>query len=586
MFDIPELDSLICSELLYIDLAQCARVCKKWHAIVTPFLWTSLGWIEYPTDTRRQQIFARMVLEDYLQYQLQLLAEEERCVDQHIPSSSSPSPSALAKYGHLIKYLPYPRDFLACFRQSEDLSRPQQPLEGVAKPTVCDLIRHIYERCPNAKAYSALALNEDELEEEDYVETIAEYIAPGLCSLYLETEQDYCYVECPKIKYLLSLCSSSLEDLTINVGFAFDDSDDSDDSGPETMAYLLDMFQRTSGGLYDGVTLPCNEEEQQLQEQSEAMLQLKSLTLDNCDDSPGFEPFWMWLRKRCGQVEVLQLDNLNKAPQRLADGLSTYMPHLDRIFLSNLRLSDETIAAFLSGSRTGWKSVSMDSIDGPMTRTCEVLMQHCSTLERLEILNSHTFEGHWKVQILSACSKLHTFTALTERSYWTRQNSFIDARSFIDKDPHTESLRTWACETSLKTLHVQITGIPRPDLQGDGVIPEAYPGHGRVIQGHVYDRLARLIKLETLWLEDKFRSSGRLDCPEMSLESGLYKLAGLKELKELRIWDIKARVGVPEVQWMVEQWPKLRVLVGLRESSGGRKAMEWLQMHHPEIRLS
>lgn len=108
------------------------------------------------------------------------------------------------------------------------------------------------------------------------------------------------------------------------------------------------------------------------------------------------------------------------------------MPHLDRIFLSNLRLFDETIAAFLSGSHKGWKSLHMDSIRRPMTRTCEVLMQHCSTLEKLEILNYFEFGGHWIAQILAASPRLHTFIVMAERSNWMRHISLLDARNFID----------------------------------------------------------------------------------------------------------------------------------------------------------
>ena len=48
-------------------------------------------------------------------------------------------------------------------------------------------------------------------------------------------------------------------------------------------------------------------------------------------------------------------------------------------------------------------------------------------------------------------------------------------------------------------------GIPRPDVKEDEAEKETYPGQGREMQGRVYDRLARLTNLETLWLQGDAR---------------------------------------------------------------------------------
>jgi len=73
-------------------------------------------------------------------------------------------------------------------------------------------------------------------------------------------------------------------------------------------------------------------------------------------------------------------------------------------------------------------------------------------------------------------------------------------------------------------------GIPRPDVKEDEAEKETYPGQGREMQGRVYDRLARLTNLETLWLQGDARYNRCHGCLEMSLESG-HRLKGLRKLK-------------------------------------------------------
>src|SRR5690349_17531954 len=43
MLDLPEIDNMICQQLSRHDLTQCARVNKKWHTIVIPYIWHDLS---------------------------------------------------------------------------------------------------------------------------------------------------------------------------------------------------------------------------------------------------------------------------------------------------------------------------------------------------------------------------------------------------------------------------------------------------------------------------------------------------------------------------------------------------------------
>ncbi|KAF9342218.1 hypothetical protein BGX26_008044, partial [Mortierella sp. AD094] len=157
---------------------------------------------------------------------------------------------------------------------------------------------------------------------------------------------------------------------------------------------------------------------------------------------------------------------------------------------------------------------------------------------------------------------------------------------------------------SLKVLKLQITDIPRPDIKDrDGAVQEKYPGHGRQIQNQVYERLARLVNLETLWLghypeclcykRRKVLLERQRGCLEMSLESGLAKLEGLKALRELGVAYMETRIRPMDVRWMSEHWPSLRVICGMIDGYDSddddegecfnQEAVSWLEEHCPRI---
>ncbi|KAK3810970.1 MAG: hypothetical protein J3Q66DRAFT_57671, partial [Benniella sp.] len=562
MIDIPELHNMICAHLDQADLARCARVSKKWHALVTPFLWSSFRCVEVSSNTARWQAFARLVLDDYLHEQRHHQSTQEfHTIDRPIhPPTPSPSLPPLAKYGHCIKFLPHPSTIVKCLQLIDDPSPSQQPPEQQAlqKPTPYDLMRHLYTRCPLHQHYRIISLCDNDLKEDECVKIIGEYVVPGLRGLIVLRTDDR-YLESWKIKYLLKHCASTLEYLSIEMD-----------------------------------NIPYNEEldeMHQVVQQPESMPLLKWLALAKLDNSS--EAFLSWLWERCSQVELLELSGLNNLPGSLVDSLPIHMPNLNSIHLIELSLSDEKIAALLSITRNGWKDIRMAYFNGlHLRRTHRALMEHCLTLEELEIHNC-AINGVQKAQILAASPNLHTFCTLEDD--WFKGDSYFDVHSFIDRDPQTGELKTWACESTLKTLKVKITGVPILGshgvrgwgMGGSEVVREAYPGQAREIQGHVYDRLARLTHLETLWLAQENRVD-RLECLDMSLDSGLHKLAGLKELKELGIEHLKTRIGVQEVQWMVNQWPKLRTILGLKSqrTEEAKEAVEWLQKHHPEICLS
>lgn len=115
------------------------------------------------------------------------------------------------------------------------------------------------------------------------------------------------------------------------------------------------------------------------------------------------------------------------------------------------------------------------------------------------------------------------------------------------------------------------------------MLHENNPGQDQEIQRRVYERLARLTRLERLELghEDWNLTRGRrqaddqdeakrlgdedyqYNCLDMTLWSGLGVLKGLKNLRELSVVRMTTRIGVEGVRWMRQTWPRLLMIRGL-----------------------
>ncbi|KAF9083780.1 hypothetical protein BGX23_011149 [Mortierella sp. AD031] len=146
----------------------------------------------------------------------------------------------------------------------------------------------------------------------------------------------------------------------------------------------------------------------------------------------------------------------------------------------------------------------------------------------------------------------------------------------------------WKC-TWLVLLHLQIAGIPRPDVQIDyrgRPIHAASPLHNgtmeesRAIQRQVYSRLAMLTCLRslTLGVDARFEEVEVHNVErglifydpllqptslEMTLDSGLGLLAGLKDLRSLDVSNMEHRIGERELRFMEREWPRMASIMGL-----------------------
>ncbi|KAK3810928.1 MAG: hypothetical protein J3Q66DRAFT_350547 [Benniella sp.] len=553
MFNIPELDDLVCRQLDHHDLAQCARVDKKWHAAAIPYLWGDLSCLE-DFHNAQQQSFGKLVLENYLHEQQhhQPLNEIHTAVHSKQTQTSLPLPT-LTKYSPWIRLLPGPGYLL----KPLSFVQPQQRQTAPDKcPTGQELLLHLYQHC-HAAHISRACLDFAKSGSDDPEQEITDLVLPRVIRLQCQISHPVVLSEYSKLMHDLNRCSATLEDLTIAVNRrrGFRHHEDSAEQQQE-------------------VTAP------------KELTSLKKLTLHLRECRGDLKPkaFWSWLFKRCHRVERLAIHSIDKVyHEYFAVAMSTHMLNLNELVLVNVRPLQ--VPKLLSASRNGWKAVEFMSmhISGAAQ---EALEKHFSTLEVLHVTCSgfQKIGTPYLVKVLSSCPNLrvlidHEVNACTI-DIWRR----FYAQVFADQDPKTGLLRMWACESSLKVLKIKIEGPPAV------VLNDRVEGSGtqRGLQDLVYDRLARLTNLEILWLGKwpyDIAPHYQMNCLEMSLESGLHKLASLRKLEELSVLGTRTKIGVEEVQWMTEHWPRLRVIHGLEGHGHGKNAVGWLREHRPGIEV-
>ncbi|KAG0241083.1 hypothetical protein B0O80DRAFT_451386 [Mortierella sp. GBAus27b] len=558
MLGIPELNEVICLQLDPGDLAQCSRVNKTWHSAVTPYLWRDIAWLDWHASDTQRRAFRQLVVDDFRYEQRHGIQDQDLGLE---PSSTHPQ-SILAKYRPWVQSLPNP---IIVLQLPGDT---QQSTE----PTVDELVLYLFKHFGTANI-PHFSLEYAKFGTDDLKQSM-EVILPRVLHLSVQASYRGKRGELSKLKYLLDQCSTTLEKLTLDVYFSYDDGLD----------------------VYIGYDKDFNQDEELETAEPTEWTSLKELHLRprDCVGSPQPSTFWNWVYRRCGQVERIEVSGFRRgATISIAENMLAHMPKLNEITIGSIHgrdsstIKEDRVASLLSGSRNGWKSVRLAGASRLGKYALEALAKHFSTLEVVHIDHVCIDSSNELAYIPSSCPNLHTF-------YYYREYGGFPVEVFLDKDPNTGTLKSWACEKTLKTFGATIDGIPRPGEERAYRAEEAYPGQGREKQGQVYDRIARFTNLEVLSLGNLPRPPGvkswgqanrETYCMEMSLESGLDKLSELNSMQELNVEGLKTRIGLQEVQWMTTHWPRLRALYGLDKEGDSKEAVEWLETHHPEIQL-
>ncbi|KAG0313492.1 hypothetical protein BGZ97_010110, partial [Linnemannia gamsii] len=235
-------------------------------------------------------------------------------------------------------------------------------------------------------------------------------------------------------------------------------------------------------------------------------------------------------------------------------------------------------------------------------KTQSVLLKHAPTLEHF-FARACAIDSKALQELLCFSPRLRSLEVIEEDLGMGVH--FAEA----ELDAADAVLSPWVCE-KLEVFECKISGVPRPDVtwsyfhhekahfppptipphpQGPAIIPgspkELIQRESHALQRNILAQIGRLTHLRVLTLGSErpdydshefyqlvvhgigtmiVGCSAQYSCLELSLESGLDELSGLKELEELNVGQMGHRIGLAEVQWMVAQWPKLKSIVGLR----------------------
>ncbi|KAF8975304.1 hypothetical protein BGZ46_009221 [Entomortierella lignicola] len=209
------------------------------------------------------------------------------------------------------------------------------------------------------------------------------------------------------------------------------------------------------------------------------------------------------------------------------------------------------------------------SLNKVVSRFSESITEHwAETLEVIRIRQLYVPDSHIEL-ILTTCSKLKTFSVATSLNITPNpfEDYGIGLSMSLRNDPIISQV-DWVC-LELENLELLVLD-PRMVIQqttaGNGTLDtstmEEYTINGIK---RVYRQIGRLSKLQHIrlgwWTVMNYETCSNLD---MSIESGLGYLEGLKELRVLDIGCIqRVNIGQSEVEWIADNWPRIRKIKGL-----------------------
>ncbi|KAG0286141.1 hypothetical protein BGZ96_009744 [Linnemannia gamsii] len=656
--DIPELADLIASCLSHHDLTVCIRVNKAWNTAFVTHLWRTVPTPAPLTHPSRCDPLHLAIRSDFLATQRQKEHLQEREYSSSFLTTYGPC------IRHLTMFQLHLKVNSAALSESSFSSSQSTAAANVAanidpclpsapEPTEQQLLLHLLKHCPNLQSLNLLQWSGTD-EDLDFWRTIARDVIPSLVHLSVSFYDRGPYsqnhytgpmtVSIPPI--LIGKCSSKLQ--TLNISFptiALKETTAAEADANEAMEDVTRKDALGDDATEEEKEKKDKKEKDELAANEETLVSLKLLSTDMTENSDS--SYFKLLLRRCPNLETLHVgtidqcwaqelaecnklkelhvsDNTGPSLRLLADALRTSLPNVDALRIDygdhfhEDFITDTDVASVLSAGRKGWRTLSLPNLE---TASAEVLVQHTATLESLEVMYTPGLTSAQMFQILSLSPRLHTFITLAEGECVDPRVSHMLAEDFVDLNHTTNTVRPWPCESTLKQFRVKILGIPRPDViqtyyghtrgepeegneeENVEVLQETYPGQGRELQAHVYERLSRFTRLKVLGLGHDDRDFGmecnfvetmsgewvlgdrdyQYDCLEMSLESGLQKLETLKDLKELDVFRMATCVGVEEVQWMTKAWPKLARLSGLNVEGNEVDAETWLGENCPEI---
>ncbi|KAG0020455.1 hypothetical protein BGZ81_009349, partial [Podila clonocystis] len=490
MFDVLELDEMLCMQLDRKSLLQCAKVNKQWNEAAVSVIWRTIP--RWSWDKFREH-----VLEDYLQEQYLL---EQQGLDQPPPPpppakkprqsqlSKKPPPRldrwkkpgrlALNKYGHHVRQV---EGFAELLKANH--SGQSNALE-YSIPSTLDLARHFHKRCPNALFNFEMTLEfftSDELFDFALTTILPKANALSISGDYGDDDESRIPVQFSKLQRALAAASSDhLYSLSLSIPKNQFVMESDAEGSTDIIIQELDVTARPK----------C----------------LKIHDIDCHINSTNIHQEWSWIWRQCSQVQELEVHQLSlHGLYTLAKGIQTSMPMLDTVIFgrndiaasssSGCELHDYQIMPILAAGTKGWKGIHFGYTAQAGWETFNLLPEIGATLEDLSMVRGCTSKG--LIRVLKTCPKLRRLVTINDDLHSVYEIPEIAVMDFIDWDPETGALSPWSCALSLETLAIKIADVPGRNT--NGALRQEVKSYNEV-QQHLCQRLGEFANLKVLKL--------------------------------------------------------------------------------------
>ncbi|KAG0198769.1 hypothetical protein BGX33_012076 [Mortierella sp. NVP41] len=551
---IPELVHEIAIHLARQDFAFLTRVSKKWHQGWSPYLWHDIKIL-----TKRQEAA-------FLKPEVQW---------------------ALIHNRHSIRSL---------WCRSRGKEDPLAALRGTSGQLY---LTEIYLRSENgiwaeARFMSLVGI----LEQSPFVETLEIPTAPpaGICvetllmcvarslprlrflTLFVDDEP---YVRPHIAKEFLETCSAELEYLSIGMEFC-QGSTSSTGGGKDATAIMM-MAQPPIGGSRPHPKLKCFALSSDCSgDRSKKVVPwVLSTFLKGCTDLEvvddwmhlsTFRDSWIWdypvIGETLASVLGVRLRQLHQRRERVLRDDSN---------LQALITSIQPSASHVNTLKDEWHTIRLDQCPPtmPLTNSALYAVAPYKHLAVLSVERNESMDTKKAQEILCQGRSLRCVTFGLPPT--------IAAADMV---------HSWTCRW-ITTLKIQIKGIPRPDIFTDyrsrlaPTLLGVSMKQSRSIQRQVYAQLGALICLRSLSLgadspatelevATNFEGTSiffdrrlQVSSLEMTLESGLGLLSGLRSMERLSVENMEHRIGKEEILWLERSWPNLKQVKGLVRRQDG-----------------
>ncbi|KAF9576714.1 hypothetical protein EC968_005487 [Mortierella alpina] len=628
VFDIPELLLPICSHLSSHDILQCILVSHRFHALCIPILYSSISILSAFQFYRFRSPAAQLALARYASFVRVFKTQYYNVLPCFLNPSVDCSNLTRIEFPRACRFSDpvVPRGYCPQAVENVDrivdgdhasvFSHQQHDLTNMVEKNAATrltdmkngeararsvlgifdetILIALMEKCPRLSVLSVVGFPFDN---DLLIRQIADRLTistTGLRTLAL-TNLHFCRLKASSIEYLLNHCTPEIEELLLCISY-----------GSRAEVVDQEVVQEESmDGAGQGSTKSIDTRIGSYPD--DTVWNLKMLSLKG-DLTGSGTLSWLPLLRRSTWLRSIHMDLFTEhAMDQLACTLSQYCPKVTDMTVrcSTASPQEDDRIADLIRSSSAWTHLSMSFFHGFGPFSTAALLKHSATLETLVLEECDGFCSEDIQRVLSSCPNLRTFRAMTSSGRDFSSTVYLDASEMVDSP--------WVCHR-LENLKIIITGIARPDLRFDQYgEPLTGPLHDGTIQGFdlqriVYQQLGKLTRLQELWLghdkqdlddEDNYHRTEvegqwkfidpdeQFECLEFSLRSGLDLLSGLKDLRTLNLDRLQTRIGLSEVQWMAQQWPRLERVIGLVVVQGDQvpKHVQWLYDNHPHIVL-